>query len=206
MKKALSINNIMSMKHETIPFTGEWLEAFGEPERTGTWFVWGASGSGKSTFALMLCKELCRHGRVLYNSIEEGTSLAFKNRLERLNTGGMGRRFNIVSENMDSLSERLLRRRSADFIVIDSFQYTKMDYNRYVKFKEKHPNKLLIFISHADGKFPLGRSAKAVRFDAALKVWVEGFKAKSSGRFIGVNGGTFTIWEEGSWKFGSENN
>jgi len=31
IKKALSVSNVMSMKYETIPFTGDWLEAFGEP-------------------------------------------------------------------------------------------------------------------------------------------------------------------------------
>jgi len=205
IKKALSINNLLKMKHETIPFTGEWLEAFGEPERTGVWLIYGVSGSGKSTFSMMLCEELCKHGKVLYNSIEEGTGLSFKRRLGRLNTiGKMGKRFNVVCEDMAALSERLLRRRSADFVVIDSFQHSDLDYRKYVDFKNKHSNKLIIFISHADGKHPAGRPAKSVLFDASLKIWIEGFRAKSNGRFIGANGGHFTIWQDGAWKFGGE--
>lgn len=204
MKKTLSINNIINMQYETIPFAGEWFEAFGEPERTGVWFIWGSSGSGKSSFAMMLCEELCRHGKVLYNSIEEGTSLTFKSKLERLNVGDMRRRFNVVSEPIPVLSERLERRRSADFIVIDSFQYAGVNYREYIEFKEKYPNKLLIFISHADGTRPSGRSAKSVLFDASLKIWVEGYRATSQGRFIGPNGGKFTIWKDGEWRFWGE--
>ena len=193
------------MKHKTIPFTGEWFEAFSEPERTGVWLIWGTSGSGKSSFAMMLCEELCKHGKVLYNSIEEGTGLAFKSRLENLNMGDMGRQFSVVSEDIAFLSKRLFRRRSADFVVIDSFQYTGMSYEGYRKFKKDHRDKLLIFISHADGRRPSGRSARSVLFDASLKIHVEGFKAKSSGRFIGPNGGTFIVWEKGAWGvFGNE--
>lgn len=104
---------------------------------------------------------------------------------------------------MDELSERLSQRKSADFVVIDSFQYTQMTYKAYLKFKEKHPNKLLIFISHADGKNPSGRSAKSVMYDASLKIWVEGYRAFSKGRFFG-SVGHYTIWEEGSRKYRGE--
>jgi hypothetical protein len=204
MKKALSINNIKESKHKVIPFTGQWLEAFGEPERTGTWLIWGGSGNGKSSFAMMLCEELCRHGKVLYNSLEEGTGLSLQQKLERIDSELMKRRFNVVNETIAELSERLKRRRSADFVVIDSFQYSGLNYDSYRKFKEAHQNKLLIFISHADGKRPSGRSSKSVLFDASLKIWVEGFKAFSNGRFIGANGGIFTIWEEGAFRFWGE--
>jgi len=54
---------------------------------------------------------------------------------------------------------------------------------------------LLIFISHADGKFPAGRSAKSVMYDATLKIYVEGYKAFSKGRYIGEKG-EYTVWPE----------
>lgn len=200
MKKALSINNIMNRKYETLPFTGEWREAFDEPERTGVWFIWGASGSGKSTFALQLCAELCKFGKVLYNSLEEGSSLPFRNRIEALKDIIDARRFSVVSELEPELTDRLHRRRSADFVVIDSFQYFGLNYLEYKRFKEKHPNKLIIFISQADGSRPAGRTAKSVLFDADMKIWVECHKAHSRGRFIGANGGVFTVWRNGAWK------
>ncbi|MDR0606561.1 MAG: hypothetical protein LBG80_20005 [Bacteroidales bacterium] len=204
MKRALTVKNVIDRKYETLKLSGEFYEAFGEVEKTGVWFIWGSSGSGKSSFSMQLCEELCNHGKVVYNSLEEGTGLTFQERLKRVDTQKMQRRFTVVSEDMKTLSERLKKRRSADFIVIDSIQYTGMTYPEYVKFKEKHQNKLLIFVSHADGRRPSGRSAKSVMFDANLKIFIEGFRAFSNGRFIGSNGGIYTIWKEGAWKFWGE--
>lgn len=99
-----------------------------------------------------------------------------------------------------SLDERLSKPRSWDFVVIDSFQYTQMSYKEYIAFKERHRNKLLIFVSHADGKRPDGRAASKVMYDASLKIWVEGYKAFSKGRFIGPTG-ECTIYEEGARKY-----
>lgn len=204
MRKALSVTDICRKSYETLPFEGAWLEAFGCPERTGTWIVWGQSGSGKSTFAVQLCRELSRFGKVLYDSLEEGTGLTFRNKIAQLQDVERGR-FQVVSETMEALKERLAKRRSADFVVIDSFQYTGLDYRSYLEFRKAHAGKLLIFISHADGKFPSGRAAKSVMYDAALKIWVEGYRAFSKGRFFGENGGVYTIWEEGSQIIGLNN-
>lgn len=206
MKKALSITDICRKEYKTFAFEGEWEAAFAHPETTGTWFIWGNSGNGKSTFAMQLCTELVKFGKVLYNSLEEGFSLTFRNKLEGVSAAIQNGKLNVVSEDADSLTERLKRRRSADFVIIDSFQYFGLDYRKYLEFKKEHSNKLLIFISHADGRNPSGRSAKSVMFDASLKIWVEGYKAFSKGRFIGENGGVFTIWKEGAEKVWGEKN
>lgn len=79
MKRAISVSELLAMKKQTYKLSDEWREAFGEPERNGVWFVWGRSGSGKTSFVLKLCKELCRFGRVAYDSLEEGSSLTMKN-------------------------------------------------------------------------------------------------------------------------------
>ena len=77
-------------------------------------------------------------------------------------------------EPMEELSERLLKRRSPEVVVIDSFQYTGLTYATYKALKEKHPNKLLIFVSHAEGMNPEGRAAKKVAYDADVKIFVQG--------------------------------
>lgn len=205
MKKALSVTDICKKSYKLLPFEGEWKAAFAEPERVGTWIIWGNSGSGKSTFAMQLCKELSRYGKVIYDSLEEGTSLTFRNKIAQLGELERGK-FQVVSESMAELSSRLEKRRSADFVVIDSFQYTEFDYRSYLEFKKKHANKLLVFVSHAEGRNPAGRSAKSVMYDATLKIWVEGYKAYSKGRFIGDNGGVYTIWEAGAQIIGIDNN
>lgn len=204
LQRALSVSEILKMKKKLLNLTGTWQDAFGTPEFYGVWFIWGNSGNGKSTFVMQLCRELCKFGNILYVSLEEGTSLTLQNTLRRENMIEANGRLKIIrGESMDKLSERLSQRKSADFVIIDSFQYTQMTYKTYVAFKEKHPNKLLIFISQADGKNPSGRSAKSVMYDASLKIWVEGYRAFSKGRFFG-SVGHYTIWEEGSRKYRGE--
>ena len=107
------------------------------------------------------------------------------------------------AEPLDELSLRLKRQKAPDFVVIDSFQYTQMTYAQYIKFREQHRNKLLIFISHASGRNPDGRSARKVAFDASLKIYVEGYRAHSKGRFIGPKG-HFDIWPEEAAKYYGE--
>lgn len=189
VRNARGVREVMSMKYETFPFEDDWKDAFGTPERRGVWFIWGDSGNGKTTFAMQLAKELCKYGRVAYNSLEEGSSLTMRNTMMRCGMMEVNRRFILLdSESMDQLNIRLNRRRSPDIIIIDSFQYTQLTYRQYIEFKEANRKKLLIFISHADGKQPNGRAAKSVMYDATLKIRVEGFRAFSKGRFIGPVG------------------
>ena len=49
--RALTVKEVLKQKKRTFAFKGEWKEAFGEPERTGVWFIWGNSGNGKSSTA-----------------------------------------------------------------------------------------------------------------------------------------------------------
>ena len=158
--------------------------------------MWGNSGNGKTSFMLQLCKALSHFGRVAYDSLEEGASLTMKNALMTAGMQDVARRFVLLDrENMQLLSARLDKHKSPDIVVIDSFQYTKMSFKDYEAFKERHANKLLIFVSQADGNKPAGRTAVSVMYDASLKIFVSGFRAISKGRYFG-NKGYFTIWEE----------
>ena len=86
-----------------------------------------------------------------------------RNTMEKCEMEDVNTRFLLIDgESIEQLSIRLQRPKSPQIIVIDSFQYTQMTYKQYIQFKERHRNKLLIFISHADGQLPAGRSAKRV--------------------------------------------
>lgn len=203
-RNAKGVKEVLSMKFDTLDFQGAWYDAFGTPERRGVWMIWGGTGSGKTSFVMQLCKELCRFGRVAYDSLEEGACLTMQNTLKRFNMQEVNRRFLLLdAEPLDQLSLRMKRQKSPDFVVIDSFQYTQMTYAQYIKFKEAHRNKLIIFISHACGQNPDGRSAKKVAYDAALKIYVEGKRAHSKGRFIGPKG-YFDVWAEEAAKYYGE--
>lgn len=201
MARAKSVSELLAMKVETFPFKDEWYNAFGEPERRGVWLIWGNSGTGKTTFVVQLCKYLCQFERVIYNSLEEGACGTMKNTLLRCGMLDVKRRFLLLDcEPLDELSQRLMKRKSPGVVVIDSFQYTQMNYKQYIAFKERHKDKLIIFVSHADGKFPSGRSARSVMYDATQKVYVEGYRAFSKGRFNGPKM-AIDIWPEEAFEY-----
>ena len=171
-RNAKGVRELLSMKFDVMQFDGPWYDAFGTPERRGVWLIWGNSGSGKTSFALQLCKYLCRFGRVAYDSMEEGACRTMQDAIRRTGMMDVNKKFLLIdNENMEELSIRLRRQKSPDIVVI-----------------EQHKRKLLIFISHAEGQLPNGRAAKGVMYDASLKIYVEGFRAFSKGRFIGPVG------------------
>lgn len=206
MARALSISEVLNQKKKVFDFEGAWFEAFGKPERSGVWFIWGNSGNGKSSFVMQLCKELCRFDKVAYDSLEEGDSLTMQQSLIRHGMVTVGKQFALLNcETIEDLKIRLRKRKSYNIVVIDSFQYTMLSYRDYISLKEAFRDKLFIFISHASGRNPRGAAAQSVMYDATLKVWVEGYIAFSKGRFIGPKG-NYTIWNEGAARYWGNNN
>lgn len=206
MSRAISNKNVLSAQFETADFTGEYLASFGRPELRGTWIIWGGSGSGKTTFTLMLCKYLSGFGRVAYDSLEQGLSLSLQRAWERVNMAEAGSNIILLNkEELPDLRERLEKRKSPDIIVIDSLQYMDGLTKRAYKYlKRDFPDKLFIFISQADNadKDPAGNVAKHVRYDADIKIRVEGYKAFVTTRYEvperGEGGADFVIWQEGA--------
>ena len=206
MPRSYSTEEILSKEFPELEWDCKFSEVFGKPAINDTWLIWGSSGSGKSSFVMQLCKELCKYDRVVYDSLEEGDSMTMQQSMMRHGMSDVGRRFNLLNaEPMEDLRERLSKRKSWNIAVIDSFQYTQMSYRDYIRLKEQNKDKLLIFISHAKGRAPRGSAAESVMYDATLKIWVEGFKAFSKGRFIGTSG-EYTIWDEGAARYWGDPN
>lgn len=199
-KRALTVQNLVEMKHLDMPFEGQWKDSFGNPVISGSWLIWGNSNHGKTALAIQLSKYLTNFGRVAYNSLEEGAGLSLQQAFKRDKTE-TGRWSLIIldRESYDDLVTRLTKRRSPDIIMIDSFQYLGLSFEQYQNLTKRFKNKLFIFISHADGKMPEGRVAKRVRYDVGIKIRVEGFKAFPAGRYGG--GEPFVIWPEGAEKY-----
>lgn len=203
IKRALTVQNIFDKRYKLFDFSGLWFEAFDRPEMSGVWFVWGNSGNGKTSFIIQLIKVLCTFENVVFNSLEEGAGHTLRKSFENFGMSDVKSKLHIVSEPLADLTKRLKMKKSARIVVIDSFQYTLMSYRDYLAFKQQFPDKLIIFISHADGKNPAGRSAKSVMYDASLKIYIEGYRAFSKGRYIGEKG-YFDIWPERALKYWGE--
>jgi hypothetical protein len=203
MARTLSAKQVLTIKFDTIRLGGGWNECVGEIETTGIWFIWGNSGNGKTSAVVSLCKELSAFGKVLYNSREEGVSLTMQNTLRRYGMGELGSRFQLANMSLQELDEKISQQRSPKFVVLDSFQFMGLTYKDFRAFCEKHKNKMLIFVSRTRGRQPEGRAAISAMYDASCKIWVEGYKAFSKGRFVGTTG-EMTIWDEGAKKYWSD--
>ena len=199
-KRAFSPKQVFSMRKETFSLSEEWQLAFGEPETVGTWFVWGNSGNGKSSFMMQLAKELCRFGKVIYNSLEEGLSLSFQEQLRRHGMQEVNRQLLIITEDMETLKVRLRKRRCPRVVIIDSLQYTGLTFESYQELVGEFPRHLFVFSCQARGSKPDGRSACRIMYDAMLKIWVEGYRAHSKGRFFGERK-YIDIWHEGAEEY-----
>ncbi|MDW8420224.1 MAG: hypothetical protein RML37_12515 [Chitinophagales bacterium] len=196
MARAYSVNEIISTRYELITWGAEWESAFGRPEASGLWFVWGNSGNAKTRFLIELAKELSKYYSVFYNSLEEGKRQTMKNMLLSAGVDTGNRRLLIGQEPLNELDERLRKRRAPHVAIIDSVQYANTRFDMLLKLLHEHPSRLFIISSHADGKKPEGRTANRLLYHADLKIQVEGYKATSNGRYN--PGGQYTIWQQGA--------
>lgn len=198
MKRAYNPTQLDTKRLITMPFDGEWQALMGQPERAGSWLIWGNSGNGKTSFALQLAGYLTRFGRVAYNSLEEGISESLKRNVRINGLVGVKRLILLDKEPMDELVERLRRPKAPNIIIIDSLQYCGMNYREYKQLRDEFRSKLFVFVSHADGKEPAGRTARSVRYDANVKIYIEGYRAYAVSRYGG--GEPYIIWQSGAEK------
>lgn len=206
-KRSASIKELLSTKFKTMPFEGEWLANFGQPQLSGSWIVWGESFNGKTSFVLQLCKYLCRFGKVAYDSLEQGISESFRKACIQENMIECDRRFQLLHKvSIADLEIRLGKQKSPSIIVIDTIQYSELNKITAKGLVDRWPNKLFIFVSHAEGKNPDGRTALSVKRLSDIKIRVEGFRATIESRYRdgGVNEIFYTIWHEGAQRYWGE--
>lgn len=197
MKRALSVADIEAFNPHVLKFEGKWKEAIGEPELTGAWIIWGNSVNGKTRFALQLAKYLANFKRVAYDSLEEGLSESIKKAINGVGMKEVARKFILLDkEPIEELKERLRKRKGPDVVIIDSLQYTGLTYSDYKSIRDEFRGKLFIFISHAEGREPRGNVGKSVKYDANVKIYVEGYKAMPQSRYGGNK--ELIVWEKGA--------
>lgn len=198
MRRTISGVQLLTLKQNLIHLGDGWEDCLGGIPKTGVVFIWGHSGNGKSSAAMSLAKECGAHGKVLYVAAEEGFSASMQNTVRRYDAAALHSRFQICLDNYAELMERLEKRESAHYVVIDSPQAMGLKKSQFQELRSKYASKkLLIFVCQAEGKQPKGKVAQDIKFMADIKIWVSGFKAFSHGRFYGETGEKI-IWEEGA--------
>lgn len=199
LKRSLSVQNVLDFKTKKILFKGRFYDVFGHPQYKGRWIVLGNSGSGKSSFMMQLAKEFARTEKVLYNFLEEDLDDEnVQDRLRLFMMHDVKNNFNMVSESIDDLTQRLKMRNSAQVIIIDSAMYFFRGYNfdKFLEFTREFPKKLFVFTAHAKGNQPRTEFETSIYFDATQKVFVNGFLATNKGRKYGPNNKFFIVWQK----------
>ena len=207
-KKRISIlrpSQILKKERQLYAFEEHFLESFGRPERHAKWFITGPSFSGKSSLIFTVCNYLTQFGIVDYNNHEEAggdsETVADKIRLSGMaDKDGRIRLYKapVVSETHETFGERLMKKKSADFAVLDSMQHAELDKKKYLEMTEKlctpRKGKSIIFISH----WIKNDFTKFVKHDCDIKVEVIGFVAYVESRYGGNK--PFVIWEQAARK------
>ncbi len=178
-------------------------EIYGETiELRGTWIVWGNSGNGKTRYCLGLARQLAMLKKVAYWSLEEKLKTSFVRAVRGSNMQDVATNIRFPQwKNEAEFRNALKSSKTPRIIFIDSYQYLGLTKREYISLKEEFPNHLFVFVSHAEGKHPEGRAAKFVRYDADMKIRVEGYKAFIVSRHGGSPDAEYVIWPEGAAKY-----
>lgn len=212
IKKALTVANVINQKVTLINFSehaNDLYQAFGNPQDKGVWFVWGSSGSGKSSLVLDITKAFCKDLKAIHNELEEDLDdVDFINRLKLKNMQDVKENFLTAHYNHDELCAYLDRRDSPKVVIINSATYFFKDLQQYYDFAKKYKRrKILIITGMAKGNNPYSELETKIMYDANKKIFCSGYLAACKGRTIGPNGGTYIIWNEGFEKLrGAESN
>jgi hypothetical protein len=207
--KIMTPTQVVNKQRVIYDFKGKFLQSFGKPERHAKWFITGPPYSGKSSFLFEICNMLTEFGKVDYNNHEEagGDSQTVAMKLEQSGaTDNINLRLYkapIESDELETFSERLSKRNSADFAILDSIQHAQLTKKLYISLTDKFCNskrgKSMLFISHwAKNDFTL-----FVKHDCDIKIEVIGFVARIESRYGGGN--VFVIWEKGAKNYWGKN-
>lgn len=198
MKKALRVRDIRAQTIDRIPFTGDFFQAYRQPQSKGFWFIWGGSSSGKSYFVMQLAKALALHYKVLYNLLEEETDDSdFIERVENCGMHEVEKNFSAAKYTISELLEYVKKRYPPKVIIIDSATYFFKNFQEYMEFKAATKHLIVIITGHAQSNNPRSELEKDIMYDCKQKIFVNAYLAVCKGRTIGPNGGLFITYQEG---------
>jgi hypothetical protein len=203
--KKLSIQQFMAIKHNDISdiLSPEFKDALGEIDDGWDIFIFGGSGSGKSSFAAQLLKALDSLGKKLHLVYEEGHSKSVRKNLIRSGIAELEQYEIMDGCSFEDLMYLLSRKNAPKIVIIDSFQYARFTKDQWFELKDKYvkgkKKKIFIVISHADGKNPRGAVAVDALYDAQIKAFAKGRIAFIKSRY--ENEKNFVIHEKGAKEF-----
>lgn len=196
MARKRNIKALFKEKFKTYQFEGVWGKALGETEDNGAWIVWGREKNGKTSFALMLAKEMTKFKDVLYVSGEEGLGQNFIKTLKRVGVDDSVKKLRYLGYvSIMELREILSKPRAEKIVFIDNMTIydDELKYGAFKKLLKDFPDVLFVFLAHEEKKAPHTGTAKLCKKLAKVIIHVDGLLANVSGR---CPGGTVVVNEE----------
>jgi hypothetical protein len=201
--RMLNLDEFLRKKFDSVVFSGVWRDLIGNPALCGIWVMWGNSSNGKTTGAMKLAQYITRFEKCIYWSKEENASKVLQDAFDRVDMQLQERRKIFIPdryETLDGIKEKLRKPKSPNVIFFDSLQIFERRYGSQFFFdlkEEFSETKLLVFVSQAEGKNPKGKLGDDARYDADVKMRVEGHRIFSESRIKGAKRGSYvTTCEE----------
>lgn len=168
-KDVMPLSQLQNIKFETLDFSGsEYKELIGNPEPNFLICIYGVAGNGKSTRALKFAEYLANnHGRVLYNSSEEGFRASMQSKVKDFKANY----FHISNcRKFDDL-KNLIDKNPARFIFIDSVNDMDITPEQLAQLRKKFPLRGFVIVMQAtkSGNYK-GDSAFAHDADVIMKL------------------------------------
>ena len=179
-----AIDIINNTQLHGLPFTGEWRDFLGEPERNFYMILSAQPGHGKSTFCLKFANYLAKNfGKSVFITNEEYAAL-IKRKLQFIKDG-ISSDFDICFQAPTHAKiKELLQNSDYDFVFIDSAQASGVDAKELWELKQQFPQKALIVISRMtkDGK-TRGSQNKEYDGDITINFTAPGIATTIKNRF-----------------------
>ncbi|GGH02898.1 hypothetical protein [Pedobacter zeae] len=208
--KALGLDQYYKKKFKKLKIALEWARHLGDLPLAFIMVIMGYRGNGKTEYCVRLAKMLCEFGKVAWLSYEQGHGPDLQKAMFRNDMIDVKGIFYAIDPKankpedktyLDDLFDYLDKPSSAQFIFIDSVDYTGWKWADYKALKERYPRKAFIFIGHA---LPSGAPKKAITddiaFDGHYAIIVKKYMALVDKTRMG-GGESFVIWEEMARKF-----
>jgi predicted ATP-dependent serine protease len=153
-------NEILKERYEILRLSKNFKDIMGNIPKDNQWtmLLHGIAGSGKSTFALLLAKELSNFGNVLYGNFEEAVGATLQAKLKHTKLEN-NRKIHFIDPNTEQEFWKLLSTKHYKYAIVDSLSHIAGAEKQVNIFYEKIKDNTatsFIFICHAlkskDGK------------------------------------------------------